>query len=152
MTRCESELPAINAAFAAAYAGHENEFKTALLTARDYLGRLLASTWAALSPNFLTYVKVLGGLLYADQELSGGAHARSIRECFTWREIQPSLPVGLMIRRLSDFGMDDLLEPDAERNDKYAPRAGSAAEATAPLPFIEGRTPTHRSRPTKKGK
>jgi hypothetical protein len=143
-----SELPAIDAAFAAAYAGHENEFKTALLTARDYLGRLLAKTWADLSPNFLTYVKVLSGLLDADQELTGGAHARSIRECFTWREIQPTLPVGLMIRQL---GMDDL-EPDAQQNSEYAPPAYAAADATAPAPYIEGRTPANRPKPKKKGK
>src|SRR5262249_3650236 len=68
----ESDLPAINAAFAAAYAGHEADFKTALLTARDYIGRLLAKTWFALSPNFLTYAKVLGGLLDADQEVTNG--------------------------------------------------------------------------------
>jgi hypothetical protein len=148
----ESELPAINAAFAAAYAGHEAEFKTALLTARDYLGRLLARTWADLSPNFLTYIKVLSGLLDADQDLTNGVHARSIRECFTWREIQPALPVGLMIRRLSDIGMDDLLEPDAEYNSEYAPQAYSAADATAPAPFIEGRTPANRPKPKPKPK
>jgi hypothetical protein len=148
----ESELPAIDAAFAAAYAGHESEFKTALLTARDYLGRLLASTWGDLSPNFLTYVKVLSGLLDADQQLTSGAHARSIRECFTWREIQPTLPVGLMIRRLSDVGMDDLLEPDAAHKGEYAPQAYAAADATAPAPYIEGRTPADRPRPKKKAK
>jgi hypothetical protein len=134
----ESELPAINAAFAAAYVGHEDEFKTALLTARDYLGRLLARTWAA--------------LLDADQELTDGAHGQSIRECFTWREIQPVLPNGLMIRRLSECGMDDLLKPWEESRYEYAPQAGSAADATAPTPFIEGRTPARRPQPKKKGK
>jgi hypothetical protein len=148
----ESELPAINAAFAAAYAGHEDEFKTALLTARDYLGRLLAKTWADLSADFLTYLNVLSGLLDADQELTGGAHARSIRECFTWREIQPELPVGLMIHRLSDAGMDDLLEPDAARSGAYAPPAYAAADAAPPAPYIEGRTAANRPRPRKKGK
>lgn len=148
----ESELPAINASFAAAYAGHEKEFKTALLTARDYLGRLLARTWASLSRNSLTYVKVLSGLLDADQELTGGAHARSIRECFAWREIQPVPPVGLMIRRLSDIGMEDLLEPDAVHKGEYALEAYSAADATAAPPFIEGRAPTNRPKPKKKGK
>jgi hypothetical protein len=37
----KSELPVINATFAAAYTGHEADFKSALLTARDYLGRLM---------------------------------------------------------------------------------------------------------------
>jgi hypothetical protein len=148
----ESELPAINAAFAAAYVGHEDEFKTALLTARDYLGRLLARTWAGLRPDFLTYVKVMSGLLDADLELTDGAHTQSIRECFTWREIQPVLPNGLMIRRLSDCGMDDMLKPWEESRYEYVPQAGSAADATAPAPFIEGRTPARRPQPKKKGK
>ena len=135
-----SELPAINAAFAAAYAGHEAEFKTALLTARDYLGRLLAKTWFALSPDFLTYTKVLSGILDADQELTGGQHANSIRECFTWREIFALLPHGLVIRRLSDCGMDELRETSAEGDHADAtPSSPTAAAATAP-PFIEGRT------------
>jgi hypothetical protein len=135
----ESELPAINAAFAQAYTGHEADFKTALLTARDYLGRLLAKTWSALSANSLTYVKVLSGLLDVDQEMTGGAHANSIRECFTWREIFAQLPAGFMIRQLSDCGMDGLRQPGAERDYAGAPHAVLRAEATSPLPFIEGR-------------
>lgn len=147
-----SELPAINAAFAAAYAGHEADFQTALLTARDYLGRLLAKTWFALSPDFLTYAKVLGGLLDADQELTGGAHATSIRECFTWREIFALPPSGLMIRQLSDCGMDDLRRPGAEHDHAHAPYASPAAQATAARPFIEGHTPASGPKPKKKGK
>jgi hypothetical protein len=147
----ESELPAINAAFAAAYAGHEAVFKTALLTARDYLGRLLAKTWFALSPNALTYAKVFLGVLDADQALTDGAHATSIRECFTWREIFALPPSNLMIRKLSDCGMDDLRRPGGEHDYADAPQA-FPADATAPPPFIEGRTPAGGSKPKKKGK
>jgi hypothetical protein len=150
----EGELPAINAAFAAAYAGHEADFRTALLTARDYLGRLLAKTWFALSKDFLTYAKVLGGLLDADQEMTGGAHANSIRECFTWREIFALPPDGLMIRQLSDCGMDELRRPGAEHDYADVPQAFPAADATAPPPFIEGRTRAGepKPKPKKKGK
>ena len=146
-----SELPAINAAFATAYAGHESEFKTALLTARDYLGQLLAKTWAALSPHFLTYIDVLNGLLDADEALTGGAHAQSIRECFAWREIRPT-PSGFTIRKLSDCGMKEILEPAAEQSHEYALGSFAAAEATVPAPFIEGSTQASRPKPNKKNK
>src|SRR6266542_1797938 len=53
-----SELPTIQAQFDKAYAGKAPEFKMALLTARDYLGHLLAMTWDTLNPNFLSYHKV----------------------------------------------------------------------------------------------
>ncbi|HXU01154.1 MAG TPA: hypothetical protein VN903_09185 [Polyangia bacterium] len=100
------ELPAIDAAFAKAYTGHEQEFKHALLTARDYLGRLLATTWDALKPNFLTYHGVARAILKADRTLTNGANAKSIRECFAWREISVKNSAFLM-RRLSDCGMAD---------------------------------------------
>lgn len=92
------DLEAIQADFAAAYAGNEAEFKTALLEARDYLGRLLALTWGKLSPpNFLTYHTILRGLLRADRELTNGQHQQTIRECFVWREIT-LLPESLLLR------------------------------------------------------
>jgi hypothetical protein len=148
----ESELPAINAAFAAAYAGHESEFKTALLTARDYLGQLLAKTWAALSPDSMTYVNVLNGLLDADEALTTGAHAQSIRECFAWREIRPTPPSGFMARKLSDCGMQDIFESAAEESHDYALPTFAATEAAGPPPFIEGRSQASRSQPGKKRK
>jgi hypothetical protein len=98
------DLEAIQAEFDEAYAGYEEEFKTALLTARDYLGRLLAKTWGSLDPNFLTYHKVGLALMNADLELSGGANRSNIRECFAWREISLPNP-NLMLRRVSDCGM-----------------------------------------------
>ena len=42
-------LPAIQAEFDQAYLGHEDDFKFCLLTARDFLGRLLATTWKSLA-------------------------------------------------------------------------------------------------------
>src|SRR5262249_8972901 len=97
------------AEFNHAYNGHEGEFKGALLTARDYLGRLLASTWGTLNANFLTYQKVGVALIRADQLLTNGAHQQNIRECFSWREITVPNPT-FMLRRLSDCGMDAEVE------------------------------------------
>lgn len=147
----DSELPAINAAFAVAYAGHEDDFKTALLTARDYLGRLLAKTWFALNQNFLTYEKILVGLLDADSELTGGAHATTIRTCFEWREIFASLPSGLMIRRLGDCGMGHL-RTSAGRLHAHTRAAAPTTVTITPPVYIEGHSPTAGPKPKKKTK
>lgn len=92
--------------FVAAYKHNESGFKESLLTARDYLGRLLAATWESLSPNFLTYHDILRSLLRADRKLSDGQHQQTIRECFAWREI--TVPPGSILLRphsLKDCGL-----------------------------------------------
>ena len=60
-----------------------------MLEARDYIGQLLATCWSSLNPNFLSFHDVLRGLIKADRklEISGGEHQKTIRECFSWREI-----------------------------------------------------------------
>jgi hypothetical protein len=78
----------IQARFNDAYRGHELEFKTCLMNARDYLGTLLAKCWDRLNPNFLTYARIGLTLLAVDRELTGGAQRETIRDCFSWREIQ----------------------------------------------------------------
>lgn len=82
------QLGALQAEFNAAYAGRHDEFKAALLSARDYLGELLAITWDRISPDFLTYHAFLRALLESDRELTGGAHQETIRSCFAWRQIK----------------------------------------------------------------
>jgi hypothetical protein len=112
------DLAAIQADFDAAYKGKEAGFKEALLSARDYLGRLLAVTWGNLSPNFLTYHTILRGLLRADRELTDGEYQDTIRTCFAWREIS-LIPGSLLLRphTVEDCGLtvghdvvDELLE------------------------------------------
>ncbi len=49
---------AIQAEFERSYTGKHEQFKEALLKARDYLGELLAHTWDKLSADNLTYNKV----------------------------------------------------------------------------------------------
>jgi hypothetical protein len=100
------DLDRIEREFAAAYTGHEQAFKTALLGARDYLGRLLAVTWGDLSADFLTYHDVLRALVRADREITGGVNQPIIRDCFAWREIAP-VPDSLLLRphTLQDCGL-----------------------------------------------
>ncbi|HVI33092.1 hypothetical protein [Phenylobacterium sp.] len=109
------DLAALQAEFAAAYAGHETGFKAALLEARDGLGRLLAECWRNLSPDFLTYHEVLRQLLRADRKLNQGAFQETIRSCFAWREISLA-PDSLLLRShtLADCGMDSGPRPLAE--------------------------------------
>jgi hypothetical protein len=89
-------LELIRLGFEGAYTGNEAAFKDALLVARDYLGRLLAHTWSKLSPDFLSYHDFLRQLLKSDREL-GGEHQKTIRECFSWREIT-LLPNSILLK------------------------------------------------------
>lgn len=117
--------------FALAYEGKHEEFKAALIEARDYLGRLLAVTWGSLRPpNFLTYHDILRGLLRADRNprTSGGKHQDTIRACFAWRGIH-MVPTALLLRprTLRECGLvPDALRPTEARPDvDVAPRAQS---------------------------
>jgi hypothetical protein len=72
------------------------EFTTTLLDARDTLGRLLARTWEKTtladlrgSPRH-AYRRVVGHMLAADAEMSGGRYAALIRAAFAGRGIAPS--------------------------------------------------------------
>ncbi|MEU4560986.1 hypothetical protein AB0F72_21615 [Actinoplanes sp. NPDC023936] len=114
------DLDRIQADFTAAYTGNEAAFKQSLLLARDYLGRLLATTWAALSPDFLTYHTMLRTLLDADRALTGGVNAAIIRSCFAWREIAP-VPTSMLLRQhtLASCGLD--AAPAAVAGAGYAP-------------------------------
>ncbi len=128
-----SDLPAIQAAFAHAYNGHEAEFKTALLTARDYLGKLLATTWSTLSPNFLTYHKVALAIMDTDQELTHGMNQTNIRECFAWREITTPNPM-FMLRRITDCGIAE----DRIHHQQYPLRPTAGFDSYFDVPaFVE---------------
>lgn len=100
------DLADIQAGFKVAYTDNEDAFKEALLLARDYVGRLLAVTWANLSPDLLTYHDVLRGLMRADRDITGGTNRSIIRECFAWREIAPA-PTSILLQphTLQDCGV-----------------------------------------------
>ena len=94
------ELADLQSEFDDAYAGKHQQFKDALIVARDYLGSLLAKTWGSLRPpNFLTYHDVLRALLRADRNpgISNGKHQDTIRACFAWRGIN-LIPTSLLLR------------------------------------------------------
>lgn len=99
---------AIQAEFTAAYSGKQQQFKEAMLKARDYLGGLLAHTWNRdkLSPDNLTYIKVGLQLINSDLAVSGGQHQDTIRACFIWREISfPNNSLVFQIRQIDETGL-----------------------------------------------
>ena len=87
---------AVQAAFDMAYTGRHDEFKNALLDARDYMGRCLAGAWRSLSWN-VSYAGVAAALVEADSQLYGGAGGRIFRESLEWRRID--VPGGTEGRR-----------------------------------------------------
>lgn len=97
----EREPERLQGHFDRAFAGRREEFRRALLEARDYVGTLLGLVWERLSPHHLTYADVGHAALDADLSLSGGRYRDGIFECFHWREIGSVLPGP---RLSSDFG------------------------------------------------
>lgn len=73
--------------FDSAHATKPEEFRIALLEARDYLGALLASVWSKVSPHHMTYLDVANTVYDIDADLYGGQNLDTIRSCFSWREI-----------------------------------------------------------------
>jgi len=73
--------------FDAAYPDRRDEFRAALIDARDYTGMALAETWKRLSPHFLDYDTIATTLFAVDFELTGGRYHRAMFESFDWREI-----------------------------------------------------------------
>lgn len=80
----DPQQDAVQAGFDRAYAGRHDDFKAALLDARDYVGRLLAASWRMLSWD-VRYGTVAQALLAADRELTGGAGRGIILESVLWR-------------------------------------------------------------------
>jgi hypothetical protein len=79
--------------FDAAYEGRSDEFRAALIDARDYMGAALAETWRRLTADNLSYLDVALILVQVDNAMSGGRFRRAIVESFDWREIGRA-PVG----------------------------------------------------------
>lgn len=75
--------------FAFHFKRHREEFKSALVDARDYFGRLMARTWDTTPMADLSYVKVVGNMIAADRELSGGRYRRLIQQSFERRLVLP---------------------------------------------------------------
>jgi hypothetical protein len=96
--------------FDQAYQGRHQDYKDALLYARDYMGELLTRTWNGLSPHYLTFADVGDALLAADRDLTGGAYQNFIFENFEWRRIGAVAPGP----RLSDPSKDTRLQVEGD--------------------------------------
>jgi len=73
--------------FDAAYERGYEEFRAALIDARDYAGAALAETWQRLRADNFSFLDVGLILLEMDRAMSGGRFKRAIAESFEWREI-----------------------------------------------------------------
>ncbi len=89
MSRQVEKAPAddVQAGFDQAYAGRHDEFKAALLDARDYVGNCLTYAWRRLAWD-LSFGEVAAATLSADQALFGGVGRNILLESLLWRGIQ----------------------------------------------------------------
>ena len=105
--------------FGKAYKGREQKFKTALLVARDYLGKLLATSWSQLIPDHLSYATVVKTLLASDRSLTNGQHQDTIRDCFSWREISfPTDSMAFHTWNIAACALQDKAEVSVEKQIK----------------------------------
>ena len=73
--------------FDAAFADRYEDFRAALVDARDYMGFALAQTWKQLTADYFTYLDVAEAMIGAEARMSGGRYRRAMVESFDWREI-----------------------------------------------------------------
>jgi hypothetical protein len=79
--------PETQVSFDNAYKRNPEIFKIALVSARDYVGSLLAATWNNIDADYLSYRGVGDQLLESDRMLTGGKYASIILSSFNWRGI-----------------------------------------------------------------
>jgi len=77
----------IQGMFDEAYYRDPENFKLALLDARDTMGSYLAETWERLTPEFLNYADVGDAMLEVDWDFTGGRYTSLIRRNLLRREI-----------------------------------------------------------------
>ncbi len=77
----------VQSRYAEAYQGRHEEFKTALIAARDYSGHCLVFVLTGTSPHFLRFADVGATLLAADQTLSSGRYQEQFIQNLVWRDI-----------------------------------------------------------------
>ncbi len=78
---------ALQPVFDAAFADRYEDFRAALVDARDYMGFALAQTWKQLTADYFTYLDVAEAMIGAEARMSGGRYRRAMVESFDWREI-----------------------------------------------------------------
>jgi hypothetical protein len=77
----------VQPAFDAAFADRYEDFRAALVEARDTMGFALAETWKRLSADYFTYLRVAETMIEVEAAMSGGRYRRAMVESFAWREI-----------------------------------------------------------------
>jgi hypothetical protein len=77
----------VQSVFDAAFVDRYEEFRAALVEARDYMGFLLAETWKRLSPDYFNYLEIAEAMIEIEGVMSGGRYRRAMVESFAWREI-----------------------------------------------------------------
>jgi hypothetical protein len=104
--------------FEAAYEGRYEEFRAALIDARDYAGRALAETWQRLRADDFSYLDVGLTLIEVDRLMSGGRFRRALAESFNWREIGRAI-------------VGPRLKPPGANSHTYSPRTVTPEMARA---------------------
>ncbi|MCY9108703.1 hypothetical protein MOE46_15590 [Bacillus atrophaeus] len=96
----EKEIPDVQKEFDFYYAEKSQDFKQALLDARDIFGKLMASAWLKTKQFEFTFWKVINNMIDADQELNNGKYIQTIRDCFEWRQLTRTVNPVLLKREL----------------------------------------------------
>ncbi len=79
--------PVMQAYFDEAYDRAPDQFRKALIDARDILGTFLADTWQRLNRNDLTYADVAEAFLDVEHEHTGGRYTQMFSQNFAMRDI-----------------------------------------------------------------
>jgi len=74
-------------AFDAAFEDRYEDFRAALIEARDTMGFMLAETWKRLTADYFTYLDVAETMIAVEAATTGGRYRRAMAESFAWREI-----------------------------------------------------------------
>jgi hypothetical protein len=128
--------------FDRAYDDHRDAFRTALLAARDGLGRRLALTWRRLPADGLTFSQVAVAFLTVDRGLTGWRYQDKIVDDFAWREIGQTRRPGPVVPLSGDAALRSLLRPllclrspaEWRRQRRRRVRAPAPTSSATPVP------------------
>ena len=84
---CPENVEMVQPAFDAAFADRYEDFRAALIEARDIMGFMLAETWKRLTADYFTYRDVAETMIAVEAAMAGGRYRRAMVESFAWREI-----------------------------------------------------------------
>jgi len=73
--------------FDAAFEGRYDDFRAALIDARNYMGFAIAETWKRLTADYFSYLTVAETMISVEAATTGGRFRRAMAESFDWREI-----------------------------------------------------------------